>query len=32
MLFKDGKLVWKDEKGATGSQGASVLKAIEDNK
>lgn len=32
MLFKDGKLVWKDEKGATGSQGADVLKAIEDNK
>lgn len=28
-LFKDGKLVWKDEKGATDSQGDDVLKAIE---
>jgi peroxiredoxin Q/BCP len=27
-LFKDGKLVWKDEKGATDSQGAEVLKAM----
>jgi len=27
-LFKVGKLVWKDEKGATDSQGAEVLKAM----
>ncbi|YCM43091.1 peroxiredoxin [Verrucomicrobiaceae bacterium 227] len=31
-LFKDGKLVWKDEKGATSTQGEEVLKAIEANK
>ena len=31
-LFKDGKLVWKDEKGATATQGEDVLKAIEANK
>lgn len=29
MLFKDGKLVWKDDDGATKTQGADVLKAIE---
>lgn len=29
MLFKDGKLVWKDDEGATKTQGADVLKAIE---
>ena len=29
LLFKDGKLVWKDDKGATATQGADVLKAIE---
>jgi len=28
FLFKDGKLVWKDEKGATKTQGADVLKAM----
>lgn len=28
MLFKDGKLVWKDDEGATKTQGADVLKAI----
>ncbi len=27
-LFKEGKLVWKDEKGATETQGDDVLKAI----
>ena len=27
-LFKNGKLVWKDEKGATKTQGDDVLKAI----
>ncbi len=32
LLFKDGKLVWKDEKGATDSQGAEVLKALQMNK
>ncbi len=32
MLFKDGKLVWKDDKGATATQGADVLKAIKANK
>ena len=28
MLFKDGMLVWRDDKGATSTQGADVLKAI----
>ena len=28
LLFKEGKLFWKDEKGATSSQGADVLKVI----
>ncbi len=28
FLFKDGKLVWKDTKGATATQGEDVLKAI----
>lgn len=28
FLFKDGKLVWKDTKGATGTQGEDALKAI----
>jgi peroxiredoxin Q/BCP len=28
LLFKDGKLVWRDDKGATSTQGAEVLKAI----
>ena len=28
FLFKDGKLVWKDEEGATKTQGADVLKVI----
>lgn len=32
ILFKDGKLVWKDDKGATASQGAELLAAIEKNK
>lgn len=32
MLFKDGKLVWKDEEGATATQGAEVLKAIAEAK
>ena len=27
-LFKDGKLVWKDEKGTTATQGEKVLKAM----
>ena len=31
LLFKDGKLVWKDDEGATKSQGADVLKAIAAN-
>lgn len=31
-LFKDGKLVWKDEKGATATQGEDVLKAIKEAK
>jgi len=31
-LFKDGKLVWKDEKGATATQGEDVLKAISSSK
>ena len=30
FLFKDGKLVWKDEKGATKTQGADVLKAMKE--
>lgn len=29
VLFKDGKLVWQDTKGATKSQGEEVLKAIQ---
>ena len=29
FLFKDGKLVWKDTKGATSSQGKDVLQAIQ---
>ena len=29
-LFKDGKLVWKDEKGATATQGEEVLKAMKE--
>jgi hypothetical protein len=29
-LFKDQKLVWKDEKGATATQGEDALKAIKD--
>lgn len=28
MLFKDGKLVWKDDEGATRTQGAEILEAI----
>ena len=28
LLFKDGKLVWRGDKGATSTQGAEVLKAI----
>ena len=32
LLFKEGKLVWKDEKGATASQGEDVLKAITSSK
>jgi hypothetical protein len=28
LLFKGGKLVWRDDKGATSTQGADVLKAI----
>ena len=32
MLFKDGKLVWRDDKGATATQGADVLKAIAEAK
>ena len=28
LLFKEGKLFWKDEKGATASQGEDVLKVI----
>lgn len=28
-LFKDGKLVWKDEKAAAGSQGKDLLEALE---
>tara|TARA_B100000530_G_scaffold248369_1_gene163060 strand:- start:180 stop:479 length:300 start_codon:yes stop_codon:yes gene_type:complete len=28
-LFKDGKLVWKDEKASAGSQGEDLLKALE---
>jgi len=31
-LFKAGKLVWKDEKGATETQGEDVLKAISSSK
>jgi peroxiredoxin Q/BCP len=30
FLFKDQKLVWKDEKGATATQGEDALKAIKD--
>ena len=32
LLFKDGKLHWKDEKGATSSQGEDVLKVISSSK
>lgn len=32
MLFKDGKLVWKDDDGATATQGTDVLKAIAEAK
>ena len=32
LLFKDGKLVWRDDKGATSTQGADVLKAIAEAK
>ena len=28
LLFKGSKLVWRDDKGATSTQGADVLKAI----
>ena len=28
-LFKDGKLVWKDEKAGTAGQGADLLRALE---
>ena len=28
-LFKDGKLVWKDEKVSAGSQGEDLLKALD---
>ena len=28
LLFKGDKLVWRDDKGATSTQGADVLKAI----
>ena len=28
LLFKGGKLVWRDDEGATSTQGAEVLKAI----
>lgn len=28
-LFKDGKLIWKDEKASTSEQGADLLKALE---
>ncbi len=28
-LFKDGKLVWKDEKASAGSQGEDLLEALE---
>jgi hypothetical protein len=28
LLFKGGMLVWRDDKGATSTQGAEVLKAI----
>ncbi len=31
-LFKDGKLVWKDESASTEEQAADVLKAVEENK
>jgi peroxiredoxin Q/BCP len=30
FLFKDQKLVWKDEKGATATQGEDALKAIKE--
>ena len=29
-LFKDGKLVWKDEKASTGEQADDLLKALEE--
>ena len=28
-IFKDGKLVWKDEKASTGEQGEDLLKALD---
>ena len=28
-LFKDGKLVWKDEQASTGGQGEDLLKALD---
>ena len=31
-LFKDGKLVWKDESASTDKQAADVLEAVEENK
>jgi hypothetical protein len=30
LLFKNGKLVWKDDEGATSSQGEDVLRAIKE--
>ena len=30
-LFKDGKLVWRDLKGATDKQGEDLLKALAEN-
>lgn len=32
LLFKDGKLVWKDDEGSTRSQGAELLEAMETNR
>ena len=31
-LFKDGKLVWKDEKASTSKQAADILEQLEDSK
>lgn len=28
LLFKDGKLVWKDDEGSTATQGSEILEAI----